>query len=467
MDDNLLRHAQDLANAGNYDEAYRLADKCLKNDPNDAQWLNVMTHLMLETEKPTLAYQLAKRVTELAPKYSAGWLNMGVACRDMRHDKEGLRYFKRALRLADNDVSRSMACVNISSTLVDTGEFEEAEGYCLKALEMNPESKKAVMNLAFCQLGQRNWKEGWENYRSIIGHDWRPWFRANDEPQWDGKGKGLIYLHGEQGLGDQISFSSMLPDMMEWCKKNDSRVVVEVDPRIKPLLERSFPGLTVYGTLGQQNVHWKPEDTTPDYSLPMGQIAEFFRTEEFPGTPYLEPDPDRVLQWKALFESKKKPVIGIAWSGGIFKTGSKFRRVDLERLLPIMESVDAHWVSLQYRDASKEIERFKEKHPHIDLVQYKHGTLTPDYDDTVAMVAALDQVVAMHTTVIHVAGGLGIPCWTFVPKNSQWRYGTGHEDYPWCDSVRLLRQKETGKWDELIKRTARELGDKYAKPEAA
>ena len=79
----------------------------------------------------------------------------------------------------------------------------------------------------------------------------------------------------------------------------------------------------------------------------------------------------------------------------------------------------------------------------------------------VAMVAALDHVVAMHTTVVHVAGGLGVPCWVFVPQNSQWRYGSEGEDFVWADSVRILRQRKKGHWTDVIQQTAEELHARY------
>ena len=464
MTDALLNHCQDLADAGQYDEAYRITNKKLKSEPDNPLWLNVLAHLMLETEKPVIAYQVCKRITQIAPKLSTGWLNLGVACRDMRLDKEALRYSKRAYKLADNPQSKSLAAVNVSSVLIDMGEFKEAEGYCIEAQEANPESEKATMNLGFAQLAQRKWEDGWQNYRAIIGHDWRPRFQYAEEPLWDGVSRGTIVLHGEQGLGDQISFASMLPDMMKWCDENESRLIVECDPRLENLYRRSFPNLTVYGTLGQQNAAWAVEDQKVDYSLPMGQIGEYFRKDDndFPGDPYLVADPDRVLQWKALFESKEKPVIGLAWSSGIFKTGSKFRRVDLETLLPVLKSINAHWVTLQYKPAGREIDNFKAKHPEIDIVEYSHGTLTKDYDDTVSMVAAMDLVFAMHTTVCHVAGGIGVPCWTLVPKNSQWRYGSAGEDYPWAKSLRLIRQNQPGKWHNVLKRTAEDLRVRFS-----
>ncbi len=464
-----LEAAQTLAERGDFDRAYILANRHLKKNPDDHTWLMVMTYIMLGTDKPILAYHLAKRCVQLQPKNAGGYMNLGMACKDLRLDDEALRYCKRGLKLSGSDDQKQMFCVNAASVLVDTGRFKEAEHYCNQALKINPGSEKAIANLGFCQIAQRNWKEGWKNYRSCLGHEWRPIHKYDKEPLWDGKGEGTIVLYGEQGLGDQISFASMLPDVMDWAKRHNSRIILDVSNRLERLIRRSFPDLTVYGTQGKQEILWAKDDRSIDYSLPIGQVAEYFRTDDkdFPGTPYLVADEDRVLQWRALFESKEKPVIGIAWSGGIPKTGSQFRQMDLERLLPVLESVDAHWVSLQYKPASKEIAAFKEKHPHIDIVEYPHGTLSNDYDDTVAMVAALDHVVAMHTTVIHVAGGLGVPCWTFVPQNSQWRYGQDVEDYIWADSVRLIRQKERGKWGADIKRTAGELSALFPRvPEA-
>jgi tetratricopeptide (TPR) repeat protein len=378
-----------------------------------------------------------------------------MACNDLWFEKKAERYYKKGLKFARTDEQQSMFHVNIASVMIDTGRFDEAEPHCQAAIELNPDSIKAIANLGFCQLAQKKWDIGWQNYRKCIGSEWRPVFKYNgDEPLWEGESGGKLVLYQEQGLGDIISFASMLPDAQK-----DNEIVLDVEPRLKNLMQRSFPDIKVYGTYRQKSAHWEPQDQACDYSLPMGQIGEHYRTKDsdFPGKPYLVPDPDRVLQWKALFETKKKPVIGIAWRGGIPKTGSKFRQWNLEQLLPILKSVDAHWVSLQYKDAQKEIDAFKKHHPEIDIVQYRHGTLTNDYDDTVALIAALDQVVTMQTAVVHVAGALGVPAWVHVPQNSQWRYGSEGEKFMWADSVRIIRQKVRGQWDDVIKETAEQL----------
>ena len=457
--------AQALSERGDYDRAFLLADKHLKEDPDSFEWLMVLQYIMLETDKSVLAYQLGKRITGLYPDKAGGWLNLGLACRDMRRDDEALSNTKRGLKFANPGKQRSMLNVNVSSILVDMGEFVEAEKYCQKALEEDPESRKAVSNLGFCQLAQRNWRDGWKNYRAVLGHEWRPRHQYCDEPEWDGKGTGNIVLYGEQGLGDQLSFASVLPDVIKWAKANDSRIILDISNRLTTLIQRSFPEVKVYGTQGKQEVLWDKEDRQVDYSLAIGQVCEYFRNsdKDFPGTPYLKPDPDRVLQWKALFESKKKPVIGLAWSSGITKTGSKFRRIGLERMLPIMEAVDAHYVSLQYKPAGKEIAEFKKKHPHISITEYPHGTLSGDYEDTVAMIAALDHVVAVHTTANHVSGGLGVPTSVLVPKNSQWRYGYEGSDFVWAKSIKLFRQSERGKWGDVINQVAEELNALFSR----
>lgn len=448
-----------------WETAYDLAYKWVKTDPNDADALNIIAYIMLNTHKSAIAYPILKHITSIEPGNPLAWLNMGMAASDLWRYSEAKRSYRRGIDCARDDREKSMLCVNMASTMVDHGDFEGAEPYCEQAIALNPGSVKGQANLGFCQLAQRKWADGWKNYRYCVDSEWRPLTQYNDEPLWDGE-KGVICIYSEQGLGDEISFGSMLPDMQKWCDENESRLIVDVNPRLEHLFKRSFPDMEIHGTRGVRQITWDPRDI--EYSLPMAQLGEYFRTkdEDFTGDDYLKADPDRVLQWKTLFESKGKPVIGLAWRGGIWKTGAKYRQLDLEQLLPVLESVDAHWVSLQYKPAGKEIEAFKAKHPHIDITEYSYGSLSNDYDDTVAMIAAMDHVIAMQTTVVHVAGGLGIPCWAFVPQSSQWRYGQEGEDFPWAKSVRIIRQNKRGEWADVMQRTGEELANLTRLPKA-
>lgn len=449
-----LKKAQDLASSGEVDHAYTLADKYLQENPNDLPFLTVMIYVMLASEKTTVAYGLCKHACSLAPREPSVWVNMGMACQDLWQSKEAERAYKRGIKVCKDDNQKLLLAVNLCALFIDTGRFDEAEHWAKECLKIDPSHRKAVANLGFCQLAQRNWSEGWKNYHACLGHDWRPSVNYCGEPEWDGTKKDSVVLYAEQGLGDIISFASMVPDAQK-----QARIILDVNPPLVNLLQRSFPDAKVYGTRMAKKIRWDAEDQKPDASMSIGQIGEFFRNkdEDFPGTPYLKPDPDRAYMWKQLFKSKKKPCIGIAWRGGIPKTAARYRQLDLEQLLPLFKSVDAHWVCLQYKPASKEIAAFKKKHPEIDLVEYPHATLTKDYDDTAALVSALDHCVIMQTAVGHLCGGLGVPCWVFVPTTSQWRYGMEGEDFVWADSMRIVRQKERGKWKDVIEKTGEEL----------
>ena len=128
-----------------------------------------------------------------------------------------------------------------------------------------------------------------------------------------------------------------------------------------------------------------------------------------------------------------------------------FRTLPLDEWKPIFDAIDAHWVSLQYKSAAKEIASAQ----GAPVTQYPYGTLTKDYDDTAALVSACDLVIAMQTSVVHLAGALGVPAWSLVPTTSQWRYGEKFTDLPWYKSVKLYRQEDD--WKPVVKHIARDL----------
>ena len=225
-----------------------------------------MTYVIMGEEQPSLAYHLAKSCTALAPKDPSVWLNMGQAAQDLWQSKEAERAYKRGLKVIkdarksgiDNDElteKELFLLVNLCALYLDTGRFDEAEPWTKKALEIDPEHQKGLSNLGFCQLAQRNWKEGWINYRKCLGHDWRPRITYNDEPEWDGKKTGRVALYAEQGLGDVISFASMVPDALKKAK-----IVLDVNASLKNLFQRSFPDAKVYGTRMAKQETVRPED---------------------------------------------------------------------------------------------------------------------------------------------------------------------------------------------------------------
>lgn len=452
--DDLYLTAKELSEHGKTELAWKLMERLLTENPNDVRALIMASWLANKLSRFVEAYLYAKVATDLAPKDASAWTNLGHAASKLWLIEEAEKDYHRALQLSKTQHDMTVLWVNLGALYIDTGRFDKAIAYVKKVLDVEPTHKNALTNLGFCQLALRDWN-GWKGYHGTIGTDWRKKVVYKGEEEWDGTPGKVVALYADQGLGDEISFASMIPDAAQICRK----LILDCDGRLAGLFARSFPDVRVYGTRVKDE-KWAKEDRYIEASLPLGQIGEFFRTtdDSFPGTPYLVPCPHRVKQWKALFAEKKKPVIGIAWTGGVPKNNARNRRIGLSELLPVLE-LDAHFVSLQYKDATREISALHVEHPDIDIVQYPWATLTDDYDDTAALIAACDYVLCIQTAVAHTAGGLGVPVTVMLPTATTWRYGLQHDTIPWYRSLRIIRQQKTGSWSAEIERARDQLTD--------
>lgn len=400
--------------------------------------------------KPAVAYQFAKRVVEIEPNEPTGWSNLGMVADQLYLFDEAERCFQRAVSNSRSEKGKGSVFLNWACMLINKGDWHAAHEMATRAYKYNPDSAKAKANLGLCCLALKQWREGWPLYDAVIGFDnSRRKVQYKGEPVWDGsKGKRVV-IYGEQGLGDEISFASMIPDAARDC----TSVTLDCTDRLAGLFQRSFPSVKVYGTRWEKGLGWAKNDTEFDVSISVGALGKFYRNTdaEFPGEPYLVPDPDRVAMWRGLFDKQQKPVIGIAWTGGVAWTGDRFRKITLDQLLPLFRSIDAVWISLQYTDASREIAAFKAEHPEIDLRQYSYGTLTDDYDDTAALVAALDLTIAPPTSVVHLAGAMGAPCIAMKAPISCWKFQGGLQFHR--KNMTLVEHDQT--WDRTIANTAK------------
>lgn len=430
-----LEEIKQLAEKGEYAESMAMAMQCVDEDFDDALALFMVGYNLLKMEKFGLAYNVFRRVAVLQPNRAEPWNNAGMCHQETWNLDDGEKCFRRALQLEpDKNVA---ALQNIALIHVNRCNPEEALKWCRRAEETKMESWETKDTKALALLMLRQWEEGWRLYDETAGrHKQRQlrYYSDPPEPRWRGE-KGSVVVYGMQGIGDEISFASCIPDAM---KKAD--VIIDCDKRLEGLFRRSFPGARVYGTRFKPR-YWNDH---ADYSIPCDCLPHLFRNknEDFPGTQFLGADPERRLQWRALFDTYKKPVIGIAWTGGVKHTGKGKRSLTLDDYKPILEAVDATWVSLEYRERPDD--------PRIKV--FPRATMTNDYDDTAAMVAELDLVITVTTAVVHLSGGLGKECWCLAPNKPRWFYGL-EGDMPWYKSVKMFRQAKDGKWpiDEIVR----------------
>jgi len=392
-----------------------------------------------------LAFNVNMRAAELNPGNPAIWHNIGKCYHERQRDREADEYFRKAIKVRPN-FPHSLEGLALSS--LNRGEFQEAVEFANRALAENHEALEARTNRAMGYLALKRWREGWRDYNANVGREKnRKDMRYGDEPRWDGT-KGLdVVCYTEQGIGDEQSFASCLHDLI----RDSKSVTIECDGRIANLLQRSFPTTKVHGTRYKDDAKrvWARE-TKFDARVPVGQLPEFYRNKDsdFHGKPYLIARPDMAMQWRTLLDSLgPKPKIGLAWTGGIPKTGQARRTVTLDTFAPLFKGFDADWVSLQYKDLGGIPEA--EKKYGVKINDWDWGVRVWDYDQTVALISQLDLVISVCTTVVHAAGGLGKETWCLVPEVPMWRYLSPSENYapqegdwfPWASSVRLFRQK--------------------------
>ncbi len=331
------------------------------------------------------------------------------------------------------------------------GHMTAALDYARRAVELHPTDPNANRNLGVALLKVSNYVEGWDRYESRKNLDTHagnyvrfPYADWNGDPL---SGKTLL-VYAEQGLGDEIMFASCLPDLARSARQ----VVVECDERLTPLFRRSFPGCAIFGRPRTPSNTWvRSLDPQPDFQAPIGSLPRFLRRrpEDFPAHDgYLKADPVKVVKWRArLAELGPGRKLGLSWRGGLVKTGKLRRSLELGQLVPLLRLPGTCFVSLQYGKVSDELAAFERLHG-IKLAHWPNAL--DDYDETAALVCALDGVVTVCTAIVHLTGALGRPALVMAPFSPEWRYGMAGERMPWYPAVRILRQTQPGQWSAVL-----------------
>jgi len=390
--------------------------------------LFMSAYIMMDAERYGLAYNIYKRCAQLNPNISEIWSNMGMCLED--HDpREAKKCFKKALRL---DPRNPHALANEGLMCLQLADPDECIRLSEKALEIE-DIAAARHNLGLAHLMKRNWREGWRNYADTLGVKHREG-RDYGLPEWNGE-PGKVVVYGEQSSGDEVMFASCLKDL---AKTNE--IVFDCDKRLERLFKRSFD-FPIYGTRFKRETALL-DDHAPQYQCAIGQLPSFYRNSEesFPGTPYLVSDPERVIQWASLFDTFKGKKVGVAWRGGLPSTGEKRRSLDLDDLAPIFNNQDT-FISLEYKPVDqKDLDKY-------GLKSYPETAAGRDFDELAALISQLDYVVSACTTVIYLAGALGVECHVLAPSTPGYRYHL-EGNFPWYKSVKLHRQQ--GSWVQTV-----------------
>jgi hypothetical protein len=215
----------------------------------------------------------------------------------------------------------------------------------------------------------------------------------------------------------------------------------------------------VLPTRREQDGSWLEGIREPDWQVFSGDLPRLFRRrdEDFPPhLGYLKAEPTRVDFWRERLKRElgEGPKVGISWRGGTPRTRTQIRSIPGDHWRPILQVDGCHFIDLQYGDSGMERQEL-ETHSGVPIAHYPEALA--DYDETAALICALDLVVSVCTAVIHLSGALGRPVWILTPKVPEWRYTADRSTLVWYPAARLFRQPAAGDWTPACQELAVEL----------
>ena len=474
--DALFNRGNALLALGRYPEALASYEKALELRSDDAEALNNRGNALRALGRHAEAVASYEHALRIVPAYAKALGNRGTALLALERAHEALDSFRQAYTASQDapwmigiahalhalerneealEAYERALAVNPSAVAALGGRgnvlqalnrHEEALSAYQHALAIDPKDAETHWNEALVRLTLGDYRRGWEKY------EWRwdnPALRSprrhSDKPLWMGErdiAGQTILLHAEQGYGDAIQAIRYAP----LVAASGGRVIVHCRVALSGLF-RSVQGVAQVVT---------DEDPLPpfDCHTPLMSLPLAFRTtlETIPASvPYVAAPQPRVHAWRTrLARHGGKPKVGLAWRGNPDFSRVHAKSCPVERLLPLMRE-DCTFFSLQTGDAGADAARLGLIADHIGELQ--------TFDDTAALVQALDLVITVDTAVAHLAGALARPVWIMLPFSADWRWLRGREDSPWYSSACLVRLPRASDWDSVVAAVRQRLRD--------
>jgi tetratricopeptide (TPR) repeat protein len=466
-------------------DALDCLDKALAIKPDDLQALQNRGSALLSLNRTQDALACFKRVVARVPRNGEALLNRGVAKAKLGRPDEALTDFDAALAVAPGHpaalYNRGNALLALDRPLEAIADFDAAlaavpahgnawnnRGRALQALNRHAEAAESFESSIAAQKDNPNAHFNralalltlGDLARGFAEYEWR-WKRdgmtdtrnAYRRPLWLGEfpiANKTILLHAEQGLGDTIQFARYVPLLA----RDGARVVLEVQSELQALLA-TLEGVASCYARGE---------TLPAYDLhcPLGSLPLACKTG--PATipadiPYLHADAQRLSKWRPALDALPGKRVAFAFAGHAQHANDRNRSIEAKLLEPLLAIEGISFVSIQ-RELRDSDAAWLASQPNVTSLG---GKLT-DMADTAAVAALVDLVVAVDTSVVHLAGALARPCWVMLPFTPDWRWTLNGQKSPWYPQTRLFRQPKAGDWQSVVAQTRDALADFAGKP---
>ncbi|HUB29585.1 MAG TPA: tetratricopeptide repeat protein [Terracidiphilus sp.] len=426
---------------GELSQAEEIYRRVLAQDPGHADALHLLGMVAYQTGRVPMALELIRQAILVHPSAASYHSNLGNVLQAQNDLEEAAASYRRALALTPG---LSEVHVNLGNVLQAQGHVDVALDEYRRALALKPDlpEARAAESMALLLLG--DFTAGWRNFEARWQtRDYDTPMRHYPLPLWDGQplASGRLLVWGEQGVGDEIMFAGLVPDLL----RAGNSVVLDCDRRLASLFQRSFPGVEVVFSFDPE----RDNALQVTAHLPSGSLPRIFRSskEAFRATtsPYLFANPTPRDQFRDRYAGGRR--VGLAWYTRSEKKGRQ-RSIDLSTLAPIFAAPGVRWISLQYGDLATLEEQIKAAGAPV-LVDRSVDQLA-DIDGFAAQIAALDLVITIDNSTAHLAAALGVPTWLLLPFAPNWRWQLKTSASPWYPTLRIFRQSSLGDWSNVI-----------------
>jgi len=451
-----------LMRLGKLTEARALLTQMKTTYPDRIEILHNLHSVETQAKRHQEAAQFAMAAIEKCPTDPHGYNNLGASMSALGLNQQAKAAFEVVVALQPG---HGTANANLALILAGEGKINEAIELLEKILRVaeakHDEGNIQALrhNLGFQYLKVGRLAEGWSHLESgfsshIDQNRGRRPQRSFQKPRWKGQalhGKTLMVWR-EQGLGDEILFSTCLKELVGI----DGKVIVECETRLIKSLARSFPefhfrDVAYYNKPGLPAYHHDY-----DYQIPVGSLCSIFRQkiEDFDQSgPYIVVDPERAQIYRdriaeAMPGNEKKRLVGICWRSGVIEPTRSKGYTTLDAWADIFALPGIQLVNLQYGKCEEEILAVEEKF-NIKILRWTDLNLQNDLDNVFALMSCLDEVVTVATAVNTMAAAVGLPV-RLISKGRGWTLlGSGR--YPFFPNVQLYRPDRGQALSEVIK----------------
>lgn len=446
----LFGHLQ--AGKGNLETGLECLNLARQLNPANPQIPYSIGVLLQEAGRLPAAAEAYRHALETSPAMLPAWENLCTACYDMDQFASGLAAAEAARRIQPASL---LAIRGAANCLAGMGRRAEALAVLEEGIRHHPAHPELRIHRAWELIANGRYEEGWREFEwrhSRMGASDAP-PRSIPYPGWNGEaldGKSIL-VYGEQGVGDEIMFAPYVRDIL----RSGGRCILECEPRLERLFARAFPECIILPRTDRGQIAWQADLPRVDFCIASQSLPLHFWTP-LTRPAFLSADPQRVAYWRKRLQGLGSgPKVGVSWRGGADAKARRIRSIPPALFGEMTGAGDPVFVSLQYGAAAQEAAAVSPalKHfPEIDPLS--------DLDEFSALVAAMDMVVSVDNSTVHLACALGVKTLLLLPVYAEWRWGNAASGASsWYASLETLRQpvaSEAG-WREVVASARRRI----------